>query len=68
MVAIERLDLRVSFVGGTAAAASGESLLDALHQLLLPGLYLVRMHLEALGRKKLPPVVPIEQKERELYI
>ena len=38
----------VALVRG-AAAASGERLLGGLYQLLLPGLYLVRVHLEALG-------------------
>ena len=33
----------------SAAAISGESLLDGFHKPLLPQLYLVRMHLEALG-------------------
>ena len=45
----EHLDLIVALVRGTVAAASGESFFGALHKLLLPGLYLVRVHLEALG-------------------
>ncbi len=45
---MKRLDLIVALVRG-AAAASGERLLGGLYQLLLPRLYLVRVHLEALG-------------------
>ena len=43
---MKRLNLPVAFIGGVATA-SGESFLGTLHQLLLPRLYLVRMHLEA---------------------
>ena len=45
---VKRLDLFVALVRG-AVAASSESLSDGLHELSLPGLYLVRVQFETFG-------------------
>ena len=45
---VKRLDLLLALAGGSRAA-SGKCLLQAIDGLLLPGLYLVRMHFKAGG-------------------